>query len=164
LFLDTNESEERHAYFTETRTKRNPYEPDTYENEHSGADRTMKPFHLRPPELGERDVVRACIDLCALRGYRAERNHCGRFRTLDGKRVITGAEKGTPDWITNHGRFPGFYLEVKRPGGDLSPAQVHMIRVIREGWRIAVAVVDSAEELARWIDAHERKHQEQRAT
>ena len=108
-------------------------------------------------QLSESDVAKACKHLLALRGYWRGRNHAGLFLTYDGKRPIRGEEKGTPDYVFVHERYPGFLLEVKRPGGKLSPDQVRKIAEIRMGYRLAIAVVDSVEELAAWLDEHERK-------
>jgi hypothetical protein len=113
-------------------------------------------FRLTPdPPLCENDVERACLDLLALRGYWVGRNHCGTFKSADGRRWIKGAPKGTPDYTTVHEHFPGFLLEVKRPGGDVSPEQKTKITEIRLGYRLAIAVVDTVEALAVWLEQHE---------
>jgi|SRR5580765_2263861 len=116
-----------------------------------------KPFRLTRPTLNENDIEAACLDLLHIRGYKEERLHSGRFRTMDGKRVITAGEPGIPDYVTVHRQFPGFYLEVKRPGGQPKPHQETKIRELRSGWRLAVAVVDSAMNLRDWLNAHERE-------
>lgn len=108
-----------------------------------------------PPPLREDDVERACIEFLRLRGYWVGRNHCGTFRSIDLRRWIKGAPKGTPDYACLHEVFPGFLLEVKRPGGDTSPDQKKQIMEIRLGYHLAIAVVDTAEALEAWLGKHE---------
>jgi hypothetical protein len=117
----------------------------------------MSRFRLRSPraKLTENDVERVCRDFLNLRGYRLERLHSGRFKTLDGRRYITGAEPGTPDWVVVHGRHRAFYLETKAPGGVLSDAQAWMHRVLTRGYRLQVATIDDVGELAEWLRSHE---------
>jgi hypothetical protein len=116
----------------------------------------MPRFRLKSPrvKLVENDIEKACADFLNLHGYRLERLHAGRFKTLDG-RYITGAEPGTPDWVAIHGRHRAFYLETKAPGGALSDSQAWMHRVLTAGYRLQVATIDDATELERWLHAHE---------
>jgi hypothetical protein len=100
-------------------------------------------------------VERACLDLLRYRGYWIGRNHCGKFRTADLNRWITGAPKGTPDYACLHQTFPGFLLEVKRPGEGISDDQKQQILEIRLGYRLAIAVVDTVEALDAWLGQHE---------
>ena len=111
---------------------------------------------IPPPRLVENDVERQCLDLLRLRGYWPVRLHAGTFKTADGARWIKGVDKGTPDYAALHARHRGFLLEVKRPGGELSPAQTFKINELRQGYRLAVAAVDTATALAAWLEAHER--------
>lgn len=117
------------------------------------------PFKLTPDKqakLSENDVEEACLDFLRLRGYRIERLHVGLFRSADCKRWIKGAPKGTPDYVTAHARYPGFYLETKRPKGKLSLDQERVIWEITTAFRIAVATIDRVESLIPWLDAHEK--------
>lgn len=118
-----------------------------------------RPFRLSSPRLrsSENDIERACLDLLALRRYWVGRNHCGTFKSADDRRWIKGAPKGTPDYAALHERFPGFLLEVKRPGASPTPEQEQKHFEIRLGYSIAIATVDSVEGLAAWLDQHERK-------
>jgi len=112
------------------------------------------PFHLTRPELNENDIRRACLDLLAIRGWRADRLHVGIVKTLDG-RFLKLHPTGTPDYVCVHAEFPGFYLETKRPGGKLSPGQKYKGIGIQQGHRIPIVVVDSAAALKEWLDALE---------
>jgi L-ascorbate metabolism protein UlaG (beta-lactamase superfamily) len=118
----------------------------------------VKRFRLTSPilKLKENDVEDACVDYLRRRGYKVTRNHIGRFMTPDG-RWITMGETGYPDWTALHGQQIGFLLEVKRPGGKLSPEQVKKIREIRLGDRLAVVVVDDVQALIDWLPSHEAK-------
>jgi hypothetical protein len=112
----------------------------------------MARFRLRPPQLSENDVERQCLDLLRLRHYRPVRLQSGRFWTLDKKRIITIGEPGIPDYV-----IPLFFVEVKRPGGELSPEQTTKIHELEHIYDVSVAVVDSLEEMLdwlNWLDAH----------
>lgn len=109
-----------------------------------------------PPVLREKDVVRACIDLLNIRGYKAFRQQVGRMHTPDG-RTITVGDRGDPDYVVLHGRLPGFCLEVKRPGGKLRPMQAFRRQQLQTGWGLAFAVVDSVEALAEFLKEHEAR-------
>jgi hypothetical protein len=117
----------------------------------------MKPFRLTSPQLRENDIESACLDLLRIRGYFVVRNHAGTFKTLDGRRFIKGAERGTPDYAALHKRFPAFLLETKRPKGELADIQAYVIQKISIGYGIPTATVKSARELLEWLEAHERK-------
>ena len=119
----------------------------------------MKRFRLTPPlpRLTENDVERAVVDVLRLRGYFVVRCHAGTFRSADSARWIKGVERGTPDYATVHERFPGFLLEVKRPGAKLSPEQKTKHEELRIGYRLAIGTVDGVEALIAWLDQHERK-------
>jgi hypothetical protein len=116
-------------------------------------------FRLKPQKFlaNENDVERACLDLLALRRYWVGRNHCGTFKSADNRRWIKGAPKGTPDYAALHARFPGFLLEVKRPGAEATPEQTQKHFEIRLGYSIAITTVDSVESLAAFLDQHERR-------
>jgi hypothetical protein len=112
---------------------------------------------LTSPQLTENDVEHACLDLVRVRGYYVIRLHAGTFKTADGKRWIKGVDPGTPDYICVHPVYPGFFLETKRPGADLSWTQKSKIDELYRVYRLAVVAVDSAAALNGWIDEHEAK-------
>jgi hypothetical protein len=112
-------------------------------------------FKLRPDEPSENDIEATCCDLLERRGYFPVRVHCGRFRTPDCKRWLTGNPTGTPDWLAVHATFRPFFMEVKRPGEKPSAAQRTRIHQLRHGLRLAVAVVSSREALFAWLNAFE---------
>jgi len=113
-------------------------------------------FRLTPPvvRLSENDIEAQCLDLLGLRGFWPIRLHAGRFKTADGKRWITGVEKGTPDWAAV--KAPSFLVEVKRPGGSLSPEQQRRIRELTLGYHLPIVVVESVEELEDWLKRFQR--------
>ena len=94
----------------------------------------------------ESDLVRACLDLLALRGITAWRNNNAgiydparrRFRTFHGL-------KGASDilGILAGGRF--LAVECKMPGGKLSPDQTAFLDMIRERGGLAIVVHNVAE-------------------
>lgn len=116
----------------------------------------MKAFKLASPTLVENDVERQCLDFLRLRGYWPVRLHAGTFKSLDGKRHIKGVEKGTPDYAVLHGYRVAFLLEVKRPGGVLSPEQVAKMNEL-ELWPLVVVAVDSVAALKQWLDKREER-------
>lgn len=118
------------------------------------------PFRLtspRPAKQVENDVESGCLDYLRIRGYFPVRIHCGKFRSWDGKRVITGAPKGTPDWVFVHARYPGFLLEAKRPGQEPSAEQTQRHREIYMGYKLDIAVIDNVDTLRRWLNEREKR-------
>jgi hypothetical protein len=115
----------------------------------------VKRFRLTAPKikLVEDDVERACIDLLRLRGYYVVRLQSGLFKTPDGRWIRIG-EPGLPDYACIK---RDFFLETKRPGAKLSPAQEKKIFELEKVYGIAVATVDGVERLPRWLDNHEKK-------
>ena len=107
-----------------------------------------------PPRLNENDVERACKDLLRLHGWWVRREHSALLKTPDGRWIRIG-EPGLPDYVCLHERFPGFLLEVKRPGEDASPVQKTKIMEIRLGYHLAITVVDTVEALDDWLRQHE---------
>lgn len=117
------------------------------------------PFRLTPPKLPklrENDVEKACLDLLAFRGYYAVRLQSGLFRTKDDRYIQIG-KKGLPDYAVLHRQYPGFFMETKRPKGQLSDEQIKVAWTIANAYRIAVVKIDSVEALREWLDAHEGK-------
>src|SRR5215475_9052652 len=101
--------------------------------------------------LSENDVERSCLDLLRLKGYRPQRLQVGRFKTSDGRWINVG-EPGIPDYCV-----PRFYVETKAPGHSLSEIQQVRIMELERSWNVPVAVVDSVEALARWLEEFEQK-------
>jgi hypothetical protein len=116
-------------------------------------------FRLKRFRLREDDVERACIDLLRLRAWWVARLHSGTFKSVDNRRWIKGHDKGTPDYACLHERFPGFLLEVKRPGEKLSREQTMKHIELQVGYRLAIVVVDSAAGLLAWLDQHEMREE-----
>ena len=118
-------------------------------------------YRLTPfrPKITEKHVKDACVTLLKLRGYFPLRVHSGRARTLDGKRVmdLSSGMSGLPDFACMTGKGISFMLELKRPGGCLSNQQLITISHLTQGYGLAVAVVSSVEELARFLNIHEGK-------
>jgi hypothetical protein len=112
---------------------------------------------LKPPGLVENDVEEKCLAELRRRNYCPFRLHCGRFRSPDGLRWITGVPKGTPDYAVEHSIFPGFLLETKRPGGELSRDQEVRMWELRQVYRLSICVADSVLELQAWLATHEER-------
>jgi len=115
-----------------------------------------RPFKLRPPTLVENDVEAQCKTILELHNYWAVKLHAGVFKTLDDRRHVHGVKKGTPDYICAHEFHRNFLLEVKRPGGDLSPDQVCEIEFLKLRYRLPIVVVESVDELCKFLALHER--------
>ena len=113
-------------------------------------------------QLSENDVRKACLDLLRLRHWWPIRQHVGRF--LPGKVYgllcpacrdavrsswITIGETGDPDYAVM--RAPSFFLETKRPGGELSDEQQRRIYVLKQFYDLDAAVVETVEELSEWL-------------
>lgn len=115
-----------------------------------------RPFRLRPPKISENDVEAGCMTILALHTYWVVKLHAGVFKTLDGNRYVRGVKKGTPDYACLHEFHRNFLLEVKRPGGDLSPEQECEIEMLRLRYRLPIAVVENVDELSEFLKRHER--------
>lgn len=105
-------------------------------------------FRLRPPKirLTENHVERQCLDLLRLRGFNPIRLNSGKFKTKD-NRWITIGEVGIPDYV-----IPAFFMEVKRPGGELSPEQTQKIWELEKIWGLQTIVTDNVAGLIEWLD------------
>jgi hypothetical protein len=116
------------------------------------------PFRLTQQkiQLSENDVKQACVDFLHLRGYWCLRNHVGTFKTPDNRWIKMGVP-GLPDYATMHRRYPGFFVEFKRPGAQLRPAQATKFFEIECAYRLAAVCVDSVEKLSAWLDEHEAR-------
>lgn len=113
--------------------------------------------HPKPPKLSENDVEAACLDYLRFRQWLPIRIHTGTFKSADGRRWIRGADKGTPDYSVLHERFPGFLLEVKRPGETPSPGQIQKHIELRLGYHLPIAIVESVEQLKAWLAEHQAR-------
>lgn len=112
----------------------------------------------KPPKAVENDVEAACLTILRLRRWWPIRCHAGLFKTLDG-RFIKGCAKGHPDWAAMHAKFPGFLLEVKRPGEEPTPVQQNYRHVIALSAGLAVICVDDVRALTAFLDQHEERAQ-----
>ena len=108
---------------------------------------------LTPPQinLSENDVENACLDLLRVRHYYPLRQQSELFKTpeIHSSRYIRIGEPGIPDYA-----IPRFFVEVKRPGGTLSPAQKEKIWTLKEHWNLETAVIENVDELIEWLAAH----------
>lgn len=117
---------------------------------------SKNPFRLRSPaalKLSENDVRKACLDLLRLHHWWPIRQQVGRFQTKDGRWIRIG-ETGDPDYAVI--QAPSFFLEFKRPGGELSREQIAKIHQLKQFYGLETLVVDNVEELMEWLDRHER--------
>ncbi len=78
--------------------------------------------------LPENQLERQICDFCVLRGWLPIRIQAGVFRSLDGKRYISGAKKGTPDWVFIR-RDQCMLVEAKAPRGRVSAEQADFARL-----------------------------------
>ena len=115
-----------------------------------------RPLRLTAPVATENDVEAGCKTILALHHYWLVRLHAGVFETLDHNRKIRGVPKGTPDWGCFHGIYRSFLLEVKRPGGTLSDAQIFQINFLKEQYELPIVVVESVDRLCDFLAQHER--------
>lgn len=100
--------------------------------------------YLRP----ERDIQRACLDYLAMKHILCWRANTGAFRgTYKGHdRFVRFGVKGQPDIfavLAPHGRLVG--IEVKRPGGTLSPHQAAFLDALARAGGIGLCVSSAAE-------------------
>lgn len=115
-----------------------------------------RPWRLTAPRASENDIEAGCKHILARHGYWVVRLHAGVYKTLDDRRYIYGVKKGTPDYACLHERHRNFLLEVKRPGGTLSFDQEGQIQLLVLQYRLPIAVVESADQLSKFLAQHER--------
>ena len=116
-------------------------------------------FRLKPPKparLVENDVEAQCLDALRWRHWRPERLHAGTVKSLDGRRYIKLHDRGTPDYVVTHAKYPAFYLETKRPGKTPSPEQERKHQELRL-FGLAVVAVDGYEALIAWLNEYEKR-------
>lgn len=116
----------------------------------------MNRFRLKANKvvLVESDVILACKDYLARRGYWCVRQHVGKLKTPDG-RWITAGYRGLPDYATVHAFYPGFLIEFKRPGAVPKPHQARTIWELQQGFGLSIYVCDCFEVLPAIVNAHE---------
>ena len=92
----------------------------------------------------ESDVMKVIKEYLAYRNIYMWRNNSGSYETNG--RYISYGKAGTADLL---GVYPGgrfFAIEVKRPGGALSPAQIEFLREVRKRGGVAL-VAESVEDV-----------------
>jgi hypothetical protein len=99
----------------------------------------------RAPKQSEAAIQRAILHVLTAKGYWAWRVNSGATVVGEGagRRMFRGAPPGTPD-IRVEAPVQG-YLEVKAPGGRMSPSQLTWHEKA-EKWSVNAAVVHSASE------------------
>ena len=119
---------------------------------------SLPKFRLKPPalKLSENDVRKACLDVLRLHHWWPIRQHVGLFQTIGkNSHKITIGEVGDPDYVVI--KPPSFFLETKRPGGDLSDEQKARIQNLQvQFYGLETVVVESVEELIEWLEARDR--------
>jgi hypothetical protein len=111
----------------------------------------------RPLQPKEKQIAKDCRDVLARHGYFVVRIQCGVWRTLHGNGFYSGAPKGTPDYAALHPAHPGFLLETKSGGGQLSEAQKVQHEMIRQSYRLDICTVTDALALENWLKDFESK-------
>lgn len=92
----------------------------------------------RPVILGEADIMRSIMIALSADGHFVARANVGQFFTKDGRHVTTGLPKGFSDLFGHRaGDCKAFYLEVKRPGGRVSPEQTAFLAAMQARGAIA---------------------------
>lgn len=107
------------------------------------------------PAIHENHVEDAVLKFLRLRGWLVKRQHVVRFQSRSGNWITIG-ERGDPDYIALHSRWPAFALETKRPGRRADPHQLAKHDEYQFIWKIPVVVVDSLEALRTFLAEHER--------
>jgi hypothetical protein len=112
-------------------------------------------------KIAERDVLKACLDLLAVKKIWHRRMNTGAVK--DGKRFFRFGSPGMADVLaiaqgkrlrgsTCYWKFAPLWVECKAPGGKQSIAQeIFQEEVVREGH--AYLLVKDVDELADWLKA-----------
>lgn len=100
---------------------------------------------MASPKLkaSESQVERMLMNALATLGYLPIKTDAGArarwYREIKGKPIKGDVPQGFPDLVVCHPASPPFFVEVKREGGKLSPAQLRMHRYLRDaGYIVAV--------------------------
>ena len=115
-------------------------------------------FDLKPaklPAIRENHVENAVLTFLRLRGWLVKRQHVVRFQSRSGNWITIG-ERGDPDYVALHERWPAFALETKRPGAHATPHQIAKHDEYQHVWRIPVVVANSLEAIRTFLAEHER--------
>jgi len=107
---------------------------------------------LQPSENHIEDAVLAYL---RLRGWLVKRQHVIRVKAASGCWITIG-ERGDPDYLALHSRFPAFALETKRPGRKADAHQLAKHNEYQFVWKIPVVVADSLDALKTFLAEHER--------
>ena len=115
-------------------------------------------FQLTPQgriQLSEKDVIKACLDLLHRYRWWPIRQHVGLFHPYKRpKQVIEMGEKGDPDYVIV--KAPSFFIEFKRPGGELSDDQRKRQWDLRQFYGLDTLVIERVEDLDEWLRLHQR--------
>jgi hypothetical protein len=130
----------------------------------------LSEWNLKSQKLhvSEKDVTKGCLDLLRYRQWWPIRQHVGKFlppqalsllcpecrNALRKAHWLTIGEAGDPDYAVI--KAPSFFLELKRPGGKLSPEQRQKIFELEKFYDLKTAAVEDVEELIAWLDRHDR--------
>ena len=93
---------------------------------------------------GETAISSKIADILSDLGFMHQRNPCGRLKVRGG--WVYGAPNGTPDRLVLLDGGSVVWVEVKKPGGVLSQAQLDWHREARERWGHRVEVADNAQD------------------
>lgn len=102
--------------------------------------------------MKEGDIQRGIMIALSAQGHAVFRANVGAFFTKDGRHVTTGLPKGFSDLFGfRKDDARAYFMEVKRPGGRVSPEQVAFLAAMQARGAIAgiVRSVADAEELIR---------------
>lgn len=96
--------------------------------------------------MKEADLMRSIMLALSEHGHFVARANVGLFFTQDGRPIRSGLPVGFSDLFGHRaGDARAFYLEVKRPGGHVTPQQLMFLEAMRKRGAIA-AVVRSVED------------------
>ena len=106
-----------------------------------------KPRQRKPKEQLPENVLEAqVLSFMQIHGWYAVRLLAGTFRTLDGHRVVSGAKKGTCDWIfLRNDRY--ILVETKAKRGRPEPSQLQW-RMLADALGLRHVEVRRVEDLA----------------
>ena len=129
----------------------------------------MSEWNLKSQKLhvSEKDVTKGCLDLLRLHQWWPIRQHVGKFlppkalsllcpecrNALRKAHWLTIGETGDPDYAVI--KAPSFFLELKKPGGELSDAQYDRIFQLEKFYDLKTVVAEDVAELIAWLDRHE---------
>lgn len=101
--------------------------------------------------LTEHDIQNSIWLALSERGFCVFRANVGKVKLSDGRWFDTGLPKGFSDlFAVKGGKI--YFIECKKPGGNVRPEQVHFLQTMRERYGCKAGIAYSVEDALKIVD------------